>query len=164
MNFVLSRSQIILLLIAALAITGCSKPPASPVTSTPLVEPGAADAKPLDEFHGSFAPGGIQAGYRATFGEGETITIEETRQPTTSAEVQRGAYEFRGARLVKYQGAALGSANELKLEFDLQGKVLVARAGDHDVAAEEINAIRDRAQSLRSHAVARHAVRGHDKN
>lgn len=65
---------------------------------------------------------------------------------------------------MKYRGAALGSNDDIELEFDLQGKVLVARAGDKEVSAEEITAIRDRAQSLRSHAVAQHAVQGHDRN
>jgi hypothetical protein len=41
--------------------------------------------------------------------------------------------------------------------------VLVARAGDKDASPEEISAIRDRAQSLRSHAVAQFAVRGHEQ-
>mgnify|MGYP006214548457 CR=1 FL=1 len=63
---------------------------------------------------------------------------------------------------MKYRGPALGSDANIELEFDLQGKVLVARAGDKRASAEQITAIRDRAQSLRSHAVAQHSVRGHE--
>lgn len=139
---------------------GCSKEPVAP--STPLVEQSAADpvVAPVDEFRGSFAPGGVQASYRATFSEGQIHTLEETRKATS----QTGIYEFRGARLIKYQGAALGSDDTIELEFDVRGKLLAARAGDKDVSAEEISAISDRAQSLRSHAVAQHAVQGHDRN
>lgn len=163
MNLIVSLSKKMLLAAALLATVSCSKQPA---TSAPLVEQSAADPKTadVDEFHGSFAPGGIQASYRATFNDGQIRTIDETRQPTAAAAAPRGIYEFRGARLLKYQGAALRSADNLALEFDLQGKVLVARAGEKNASAEEISAIRDRAQLLRSHAVARHAVRGHGKN
>jgi hypothetical protein len=170
MNLVVSLEKKILLAAAVLALGGCSKQPApaatEPATDAPLVEQSAADAKPagVAEFHGSFAPGGIQASYRATFNEGRIQAIDEMRKPSTTIAAPRGIYEFRGARLLKYQGAALRSADTLELEFDLQGKVLVARAGEKDASAEEISAIRDRAQSLRSHAVAQYAVRGHDKN
>ena len=142
-----------------LVATGCSKqPPAAAPPSAPLVEQRAADATPAtDELHSSFAPGGIAATYRATFSDGKIQSLEETRQAS-----QSGTYEFLGARLMKYRGVALGSDDTIELEFDRQGKLLVARAGDKDVSAEEITAIRDRAQSLRSHAVAQHDVQGHD--
>lgn len=157
---IVSRRKSIFVVAIALAIVGCSKEPAS---STPLVEQSAADQKAagLDEFRGSFAPRGIHATYRATFSEGQIKTLEETRD--TAGASSHGNYEFQGARLLKYQGAALGSTDEIQLEFDLQGKVLVARAGDKDASPEEISAIRDRAQSLRSHAVAQYAVRGHEQ-
>lgn len=162
MTLIVSRWKNIFVVATALAIVGCSKPPAS---STPLVEQSAADQKAvgLDEFSGSFAPGGIHASYRATFSEGQIKTLEETRDATATGASSRGNYEFQGARLLKYQGAALGSTDELQLEFDPQGRVLVARAGEKDASPEEISAIRDRAQSLRSHAVAHYSVRGHEK-
>jgi D-serine deaminase-like pyridoxal phosphate-dependent protein len=40
---------------------------------------------------------------------------------------------------------------------------LKARAGDREASAEELSAIRDRAQSLRSHAVSQYEVKGHDQ-
>lgn len=143
-----------------LLVAGCSKepPPAVP-PSAPLVQQSAADTSHAkDEFHGSFAPGGIAATYRATFADGKIQSLEETRKATS----QTGTYDYLGARLMKYQGAALNSNDTIELEFDQQGKVLIARAGDKEVPAEEITAIRDRAQSLRSHAVAQHDVQGHD--
>lgn len=149
-------------LIVVVMLAACSKepPPATP-PSAPLVEQSAADPKQTatDEFRGSFAPGGIAATYRATFSEGKIQRLEETRKATS----QTGTYEFLGARLMKYHGAALGSSDTIELVFDEQGKVVTARAGDKDVSPEEIAAIRDRAQSLRSHAVSQHSVQGHDR-
>lgn len=160
MKSVQRTKQISAAIATLLVAAGCSKqPPAAAPPSAPLVEQRAADATPAaDELHSSFAPGGIVATYRATFSDGKIQSLEETRRATS----QSGTYEFFGARLVKYRGAALGSSDTIELEFDRQGKLLVARAGDKDVSAEEITAIRDRAQSLRSHAVAQHDVQGHD--
>jgi hypothetical protein len=169
MNSLESLSQKFLLVTALLAASGCSKEAATPVTapsnSTPLVEQSAIDspAAKVDEYRGSFAPGGIAATYVATFSDDRIKTIQETRKATDGADERSGEYEFYGARLMKYHGAALGSADMLQLEFDEQGKVLVARAGANPASAEEITRIRDRAQSLRSHAVAQRAVRGHDR-
>ncbi|WP_129781466.1 hypothetical protein [Peristeroidobacter soli] len=148
--------------IAASLLAACSKEPAPAATpNTPLVEQRAADPahQPGQEFRGSFAPGGIAATYRARFNDGKIQSLAETRKATS----QTGTYEFLGARLMKYHGAALNSNDTIELEFDEQGKVLKARAGDKDVSAEEITAIRDRAQSLRSHAVSQYAVKGHDQ-
>ncbi|MET0533727.1 MAG: hypothetical protein ABW171_05835 [Steroidobacter sp.] len=163
MKLLVSLTQIFFASIVVFTLVACSKessPPAA-APSTPLVEQGAADAEParIEEFRGKFSPGGIEANYVATFSDGRIEKMQETRQPDAGI----GAYEFRGARLMKYRGAALKSAASIELEFDQQGKVLVARAGDTEVSMDEITAIRDRAQSLRSHAVAHFDVRGHDK-
>jgi hypothetical protein len=154
--------RIPLLIATLLLATACSKEP-KPATapSKPLVEQSAADPVPgsTDEFHGSFAPGGIDATYSAKFKEGKIQSLEETRKAAS----QTGTYEFLGARLMKYSGAALNSNDTLELVFDQQGKVITAKAGDKEVSAAEITAIRDRAQSLRSHAVSQYAMQGHDK-
>jgi hypothetical protein len=149
-------------LAAMFIVAACSKQPEPSATpTTPLVERSAADSKAVrtEETDGKLAPGGIAASYRATFSDGQIRSLEETREPGTL----KGVYEFQGARLMKYQGAALSSAEKIELEFDQRGKVLVSRAGDKEVSAEETSAIRDRAQALRSHAVAQHDLRGHDK-
>ena len=151
---------------ALLSIAGCSKEAASPVTApantAPLVEQSAIDSPAAkgEEFRGSFAPRGIAATYRATFDGDQIKSLHETR----TADKRSGEYEFLGARLMRYHGAALSSAEDLQLEFNQQGKVLVARAGAGTASDAEVTAIRDRAHSLRSHAVAQRAVRGHDKN
>jgi hypothetical protein len=168
MRVFVSLTQKIFIVVVSFIAVACSKEPTTPTTSpsaTPLVERSAADPQPMptEEFRGKFAPGGIQASYRAIFSDGRIQKLEETREPSPQSGAQSGTYEFRGARLMKYRGAALGSPATIELEFDLQGKVLVARAGDASVSPEEISAIRDRAQSLRSHAVAQHETRGHGK-
>lgn len=151
------------LLVATLLLgTACSKEPEpSQAPSRPLVEQSAADPMQAstDEFHGSFAPGGIAATYNARFKEGKIQSLEETRKATS----QTATYEFLGARLMKYRGAALNSSDTIELEFDQQGQLVRASAGGKEVSAEQISAIRDRAQSLRSHAVSQYAVKGHDQ-
>lgn len=170
MNSLASLAQIIFSAAALLTLGGCSKEAAAPMTapsnSTALVEQSAIDAPAVkaEELRASFAPGGIAATYRATFRDTQVKTIQETRQAAAGDAERSGEYEFYGARLIKYHGAALGSAETLQLEFDEQGKVLVARAGSNTASNEEITRIRDRAQSLRSHAAAQRAVRGHDRN
>lgn len=158
-----SHTKKIFVVAAMFMVAACSKQSETPQPSaaTPLVEQSAADPHPgrIEELHGKFAPGGIAATYRATFSDGQIKSLEETRE----GNAESAAYEFLGARLMKYRGAALSSADLIELEFDERGKVLVSRAGDKEVNPEEISAIRDRAQSLRSHAVAIHGVRGHDK-
>jgi hypothetical protein len=156
-----STSRIALILTTMLA-AGCAKespPPATP--STPLVEQRAADPvqKDVEEIHGSFAPGGIAATYRARFNEGKIQSLQETRKASS----QTATYEFLGARLMKYRGPALNSNDMLELEFDEQGRMLKAKAGDKDASLEDITAIRDRAQSLRSHAVSQYGVKAHDQ-
>ncbi len=166
MNSLGSLFEKIFLVTALIAFAGCSKEAAAPAAAvsnpTPLVAQSAVDspATKSDELRSSFAPGGIAATYRATFNGDQIKALHETR----TADQRKGDYEFLGARLMKYSGAALGSANILQLEFNEQGKVLVARAGADTASDEEIIAIRDRAQSLRSHAVAQRAIRGHDQN
>lgn len=158
----LPAPRIPLFIATLLLAAGCSKEPTpASAPSPPLVERSAADPVPAstEEFRGSSAPGGIAATYRARFKEGKIQSLEETRQATS----QTGTYEFLGARLMLYRGAALNSNDSIELQFDEQGKVLQARAGDKSVSAEEITAIRDRAQSLRSHAVSQYGVKGHEQ-
>jgi hypothetical protein len=80
---------------------------------------------------GQINAAGIAATYAATFADGEQLRIVEQR-----ADSRSGEYEFRGARLLHYSGA--GAA-----------------------PAQEISAIRERAQLLRSHALAQQTTRDH---
>ena len=135
-----------------LALGACSQEPAPP-QSTPLApviataKTGFAGAMTLS---GQLNAAGIATKYDATFADGEQLRIREQR-----ADSRTGDYEFRGARLLHYSGNGLSSADSLELRFNLQGAVELAKSSaGSTVAPEEISAIRERAQLLRSHALA----------
>jgi hypothetical protein len=135
-----------------LALGACSKEPAPP-QSTPLA-PAIAPAKTAtanaSTLSGQLNAAGVAAKYEATFAEGEQLRIQEQR-----ADSRTGEYKFRGARLLHYSGNGMSNAASLELRFNLQGAVEVAQSSAGGaVAPEEISAIRERAQLLRSHALA----------
>jgi hypothetical protein len=100
---------------------------------------------------------GIPAKYTAHFDGDKLTRIDEVR----NADGRQGEYEFYGARLVKYSGVATASAATLLIEFDMQGTVASAQADPSPMAHSEINAIRERGQLLRSHALAQRDTRIH---
>ncbi|HKS58159.1 MAG TPA: hypothetical protein VJS12_22880, partial [Steroidobacteraceae bacterium] len=77
------------------------------------------------------------------------------------ADSRQGTYDFRGARLLHYSGSGLSTADPIELRFDLQGALTLSKAGAGAVPAEEVSAIRERAQLLRSHALAQRSSRDH---
>ena len=140
-----------------LALGACSKEPAAP-QSTPLapaIAPAkAATAAPTLSSHINAA--GISSKYDATFENGERLQIVEQR-----ADSRSGEYEFRGARLLHYSGSGLSSAQPIELRFSLEGALELAKSGAGTVPPEEITAIRERAQLLRSHALAQKTDHNH---
>jgi hypothetical protein len=146
-----------------LALGACSKEPApaasTPPPSAPLVAalPSAHDAvAKVRTVSSRIDATGVAATYEATFEEGERLRIAERR-----ADSRSGEYEFRGARLLHYSGGGLSSAAAIELGFDLRGAVTLSKAGAGPVPDEEISAIRERAQLLRSHALAQQTSRDH---
>jgi hypothetical protein len=145
-----------------LALGACSKEPPTP--STPLVTapapasqpPMPAGSGPAETLSSHINAAGIAATYEATFGAQEQLSIAEQR-----ADLRNGAYEFRGARLLHYSGSSLSSAEPIELGFDLQGALTLSKAGSGPVPPAEISAIRERAQLLRSHALAQKTSRDH---
>ena len=141
-----------------LALGACSKEPAPP-QSTPLA-PAIAPAKTATvnapTLSGQLNAAGIATKYNATFADAEQLRILEQR-----ADSRTGEYEFRGARLLRYSGSAMSSADSIELRFNLQGAVELANSSSGAVAPEEISAIRERAQLLRSHALAQKANHTH---
>lgn len=142
-----------------LALGGCSKEPTAPqgapltpaITQTNDV---AANARTLG---GHINAAGIEATYEATFEDEERMRIAELR-----ADSRKGEYELRGARLLHYSGSGLSSADAIELRFSLQGVLELAKSGSGGtVPQEEISAIRERAQLLRSHALAQKTTRDH---
>jgi hypothetical protein len=99
---------------------------------------------------------GIAATYQATFGAQEQLRIAERRPDS-----RNGEYEFRGARLLHYSGSGLSSAEPIELGFDLQGAMTLSKAGSGPVPPAEVSEIRERAQLLRSHALAQKTSRDH---
>jgi hypothetical protein len=68
---------------------------------------------------------------------------------------------FYEARLVKYSGDGITVAGHEEVEFDLHGAIKRSQAGTGAVASDEIGAIRNRAELLRSHALAKMATQAH---
>jgi hypothetical protein len=124
----------------------------SPQTKLPPLEaePGALHAK--------LNAGGIPAEYVAHFEAEQLARIDEQRQPLNVASL-RSAYTFKGARLLSYRGAKLSDAAQIDLQFDLQGALQSGQGPN--VTDAEIAAIRNRAQLLRSHALAQRATKLH---
>jgi hypothetical protein len=144
-----------------LALGACSKeePPTPPPPSTPLVTapaPTAEPAAPADTLNSHINAAGIAATYAAIFGAEQQLRIAEQR-----ANSRNGEYEFRGARLLHYSGSGLSSAEPIELGFDLQGVLTLSKAGSGPVPPAEVSAIRERAQLLRSHALAQKTSRDH---
>jgi hypothetical protein len=140
-----------------LALGACSKQP-TPPPSAPLVTAPAEAATPAAALKVSshLNAAGIAATYDATFEQGEQMRIAEQR-----ADSRNGEYEFRGARLLRYSGNGLSIAEPIELRFGLQGALELAKSGSGTVPPEEISAIRERAQLLRSHALAQKSNHSH---
>ena len=141
-----------------LAFGACSKQP-EPQQSTP---PAPAIAQSNDAtadaptVSGSINAAGIEATYEATFAKGEQVRIAEQR-----ADSRKGEYEFRGARLLHYSGNGVSIPDAIELRFNLQGALELAKSGSGNVPPQEISTIRERAQLLRSHALAQKTRQDH---
>ena len=141
-----------------LALGACSKEPAPP-QSTPLapaITPTKAATADANTLSSQINAAGIAAKYDATFEDAERLRIVEQR-----ADSRTGEYEFRGARLLHYSGGSLSTADPIELRFNLQGALELAKAGAGAVPPQEITAIRERAQLLRSHALAQKTSHDH---
>lgn len=141
-----------------LALGACSKEPApQPSTPTPALPQASEAAANGPTIGGHINAAGLEATYEATFAADEHVRISELR-----ADSRKGVYELRGARLLRYSGAALTSADEIELRFSLQGVLELAKSGSgRTVSQEEISAVRERVQLLRSHALAQKTTRDH---
>lgn len=160
-DFASAPSQRVWCALALVFIGACSKEraqPANPPLAAPLASQNtqAGIAQNEEIIASDLVAAGMPASYRATFAAGQLQRIAETR-----AALHTGEYEFRGARLMRYAGAALSNGGAIELRFDLQGGITMSTGGSGQVPAEEISAIRTRAQLLRSHALAQRASRSH---
>jgi hypothetical protein len=154
------RHATITVLLATLLVS-CAKqePPAAVQAPPPAVT--QSSATPEDDPNVTRArlnAGGVTASYAAHFDSEKLVRIDEERRAQDAATFS-GEYTYQGARLLQYRGAKLAAPAALDLEFDMQGKL---RSGQGpDVTDEDVAAIRNRAQLLRSHALAQRSSRGH---
>jgi hypothetical protein len=144
--------------VACVLFVGCSEkapPPVTPETSAPMAEsqPDAANVT-----RSKLNAHGVPTQYAAEFDAEKLVKITEERTSGSGATLD-GEYTFQGARLLRYRGAKVQQEGQLDLQFDLQGVLQSGRGPD--VTDEDIATIRDRAQLLRSHALAQRAARGH---
>ena len=162
-------------LIAVSVLYGCRErqpaTPPSPTTTTsastqsnpPVSSDSAADSvqESDDAVKAEAALAGVPTQYAAHFDSGQLKHIDEARK-SAGAGSQTGEYIFYGARLMQYRGAALSDNSTIELNFDMQGGLTSANtSAGKSVSDQEIRAIRNRAQLLRSAALARRSTQAH---
>ena len=149
------------LFLSSICLVGCSKSPAPQSHTTGPQTPSTATPDlPSESTHvlrAKLTAAGIPTEYAAMFEANQLAQIVEHRR--SGGEVLAGEYAFKGARLIEYRGARLTDAAPLDLQFDMQGILLSGQTPT--VSEEDIRAIRNRAQLLRSHALAQRATRQH---
>lgn len=142
--------------VAMIAIGGGTATSASAVSEPPL--------------EGTLTASGITATYSAHFEGSQLLSIQEERD--AGAAGKAGAeYQFKEGRLLRYvelgrrDGPAGSSQVELDFAFDDTGELLAAvkKVDDAGVKPDEteIDAVRNRADLLRNHALALKASREH---
>jgi hypothetical protein len=158
-------SSIAIVLLASLAMVGCSERAEQPhveaaptMSSTQSNAPLAAATQKDSQnaLHAKITTGAMTASYRAHFEDGQLKRIAEERRDGAKPR-QKGEYTFYGARLVEYTGDKL-DGGDIRLQFDMQGALLSPRGALTDA---EVGAVVNRAQLLRSHALAQRSTQSH---
>ena len=140
-------------------LSACSKDSPEPGSAKPSAAAETLPPEPAsgDVVRAEIAAGGIATEYAAHFESNQLTRIVEQRSTTRG--IVTGDYQFKGARLIQYTGAKLGSTEHLDLHFDMQG---VLQPGQGPAATEEeLRGIRGRSQLLRNHALAQRSTRTH---
>lgn len=152
-------SRWIWIVVAAASLASCSKAPAPGERSESEAARSIAalPAESADVLRAKLTAGDIPTEYAAHFAANQLTRIIEHRRVGDA--LLDGDYEFKGARLLHYRGTKLTDAGALELHFDMQGVLQAGAAAG--VSDEDVRAVRDRAQLLRSHALARRASRMH---
>jgi hypothetical protein len=156
----------------ALGSSGCSERAQTPDAPTPPQAAGerqprepSFDATSLHKLSSKATAAGIEGRYDAYFDGEQLKAIVESRSDPAG----HGEYHYMGARLLEYTGSLLDSGSsqsneEIQLRFDLQGALISAvNRADAQKAVEQsqIDALRARAQLLRSHALTQRSVSVH---
>ena len=132
--------------------------PPQPEQQTNTSEPTVTPEETGDVSRAKLTTGGIPSQYVAHFENKQLVKIDEERKPEGGATLH-GEYTFAGARLMQYRGAKVATPAPLDLQFDLRG-ALQSGSGP-DVSDEDVEAVRTRAQLLRSHALAHREISAH---
>lgn len=152
-------SNVFVLSACSLLLLGCENKTAPAPEPEPKTDATAStDANDPNVTRAKLNAHGVPAEYAAHFMDEKLVTISERRDSRAGA-TREGEYTFQGGRLLRYRGAKVRDAAMLDLQFDLQGVLQSGRGPD--VTEEDIMMIRDRAQLLRSHALAQRAARSH---
>ena len=152
-------SMRILLSLAILVFAACSKstPPPANAPARATSDVAALPAETANVVRAKLSATNIATEYAAMFEADQLERIVEHRHVGDT--VLAGEYAFKGARLLEYRGAKLLEAAPLALQFDMQGTLLAGQ--EANVSESDIRALRNRAQLLRSHALAQRATRQH---
>jgi hypothetical protein len=144
-------------LLLTLAVTGCSKAPSA--QSGPLV---IAPTQTVADrtLRSSITSDNMETKYIAKLKNGRIAQIEETRSASDGRSA-KGAYTFFEARLIKYSGDGINATGHEEVEFDLHGAIKRSQAGSGSLSLDEVAAIRNRAELLRSHALTQKEVQAH---
>lgn len=144
----LSTALAVMMLVTACRDRTPEKPTQPPLPTTSEVSAGD-DEKPT--LVSRIEAGGRASEYRAYFDQKHLARIRETYSDSAT----QAEYQFEGARLMRY------ASESLELVLDAQGRIERALENGQPVAPDKIEAIRTRANMLRSHALALHASRSH---
>jgi len=144
-------------LIALLSACSERSPQPPPPTAPPATQADEdKNSESPDAVRATATTAGVRTQYTAYFDNGQLDRIVESREP-----IGDGEYVFHGARLTQYKGTALNSPTHIELTFDMQSGV-ATRGGDLVALTDaEIGAIRNRAELLRSLALARRQTQSH---
>lgn len=150
------KTAVLASLLLALGLSAC-KPKAPEQPNKPPI-PNAQELSQISDTRPHLSShidaGGRRTQYDAFFEGSQIVSIRETADDLIAE------YHYRGGRLLKYMQTR-PATDAKELELDERGRVQHAVAGARALATEEIDAIRTRAQLLRSHALAQRAIRMH---
>lgn len=149
------RQTVLVSSLALIALlSACSERHPQPPPAMQATEHETAESP--DAMRVTVTAAGIRTRYAAYFNDDRLERIVESREPAGD-----GEYVFYGARLMQYKGAALNSPAQIELTFDMQSGI-ATRSGNIDALSDaEIGAIRNRAELLRSLALARRSTQSH---
>lgn len=158
-----------------LTLAACSERDQSPPPAQKQTPSASAPLKPsinvasMQKVSSKLTTAGMATRYDAYFdGQQLKAIVEERQAPSQSAQ---GEYLYMGARLMQYVGGPLPDvaghdAETIEMKLDLQGRLLSVRDREDPARAIEpaqVDALRARAELLRSHALTQRSISAHQQ-